>query len=294
MTKYDMTKCHRIQERLFIVGAPRSGTTLLQSLLAAHPKITSFPESHAFENLTTVYQRRWKPLQFARVASPLAVQKLYRFFERVGYEDLGRKQFKYSFFSRQYALGFVELLDKITLDRGKSIWLEKTPQHISCIEYIERLNINPTFIHLIRSGTDVVASQYDAGLKNADTLWRNHLNLDKCINSWKKDVQISLNYQHQPNHIIVSYERLTNSTQAELTRLCNFIGVPFYPDMLQDYATESKSLIMEHEANWKNSLDRPIRNANGMKFHKTFNREQQAYILEALSPLSREVMALIQ
>jgi hypothetical protein len=32
--------------RLFLVGCPRSGTTLLQSLLAAHPQIASFPESH--------------------------------------------------------------------------------------------------------------------------------------------------------------------------------------------------------------------------------------------------------
>src|SRR4051794_23668295 len=34
-----------IQERCFLVGCIRSGTTLLQSLLAAHPQVTSFPES---------------------------------------------------------------------------------------------------------------------------------------------------------------------------------------------------------------------------------------------------------
>ncbi|MBD2041428.1 sulfotransferase family protein [Microcoleus sp. FACHB-672] len=32
--------------RLFIVGCPRSGTTLLQCLLAAHSQMISFPESH--------------------------------------------------------------------------------------------------------------------------------------------------------------------------------------------------------------------------------------------------------
>ncbi|WP_121971335.1 sulfotransferase [Leptolyngbya sp. BC1307] len=278
--------------RLFIVGAPRSGTTLLQSLLAAHPEITSFPESHAFENLTTAYQRRWKLLQLTKIASPVAVQKLYRFLDRIGYEAQGRCRLKYAFFSRQYALGFVEILDEITRDRGKSIWVEKTPQHINCISYIEGLNIGAKFIHLVRNGTDVVASQYDAGLKNSDTLWRVHLNLDKCIDSWKNDVQISLSHSHKPNHILISYERLANSTEAELIRLCQFIGVPFNSAMLQDYALESKELIMDHEANWKNSLDQPIQNANGMKFSKLFNKEQQAYILEALSPLTQELVSL--
>ncbi|MGL4503377.1 MAG: sulfotransferase family protein, partial [Planktothrix sp.] len=40
-----------IKNRIFLVGCPRSGTTLLQSLLAAHPQIASFPESHFFQSL---------------------------------------------------------------------------------------------------------------------------------------------------------------------------------------------------------------------------------------------------
>ena len=35
-----------IDMRVFVVGVPRSGTTLLQSLLAAHSRVASFTESH--------------------------------------------------------------------------------------------------------------------------------------------------------------------------------------------------------------------------------------------------------
>ena len=38
----------QIHGRIFVVGAPRSGTTLAQSLLAAHSGTTSFTESHLF------------------------------------------------------------------------------------------------------------------------------------------------------------------------------------------------------------------------------------------------------
>src|SRR5271167_4804558 len=40
-----------IAGRLFVVGCPRSGTTLLQSLLAAHPSVHSFPETAVFGRL---------------------------------------------------------------------------------------------------------------------------------------------------------------------------------------------------------------------------------------------------
>ena len=38
-----------IDRRVFVVGVPRSGTTLVQSLLAAHSTMTSFTESHFFD-----------------------------------------------------------------------------------------------------------------------------------------------------------------------------------------------------------------------------------------------------
>ena len=35
--------------RVFIVGCPRSGTTLLQAMLASHETVYSFPETHFFK-----------------------------------------------------------------------------------------------------------------------------------------------------------------------------------------------------------------------------------------------------
>ncbi|MGL6135938.1 MAG: sulfotransferase, partial [Planktothrix sp.] len=46
-----MLPLNRPHPRLFLVGCPRSGTTLLQSLLAAHSQIASFPESQFFRCL---------------------------------------------------------------------------------------------------------------------------------------------------------------------------------------------------------------------------------------------------
>src|SRR5258706_12754544 len=40
-----------VGSRLFVVGCARSGTTLLQSFLAAHPAVLSFPETAVFGRL---------------------------------------------------------------------------------------------------------------------------------------------------------------------------------------------------------------------------------------------------
>lgn len=51
--------------RLFIVGCPRSGTTLLQCLLAAHSQMISFPESHLHYDFDRAGDRL---AQFDRIA----------------------------------------------------------------------------------------------------------------------------------------------------------------------------------------------------------------------------------
>ena len=40
-----------VSTRVFLVGCPRSGTTLLQCLLAANSHLASFPETHFFERM---------------------------------------------------------------------------------------------------------------------------------------------------------------------------------------------------------------------------------------------------
>src|SRR5882762_5158168 len=47
-------------KRVFIVGCPRSGTTLVQALLARYPGVHSFPETRFFEALLGGIDRRWQ------------------------------------------------------------------------------------------------------------------------------------------------------------------------------------------------------------------------------------------
>ena len=75
---------HAVKLRVFLVGCSRSGTTLLQVLIASHPRIHSFPETSFFINGIGV---RCRPLAWIGL-SPRARYAIENFLRRIQREDL--------------------------------------------------------------------------------------------------------------------------------------------------------------------------------------------------------------
>jgi hypothetical protein len=268
-----------IKTRIFLVSCPRSGTTLLQSLLAAHPEVASFPESHLFQNL---WMYRWSRL--FGLASFRGREQLNWFLREIDQEKLQQQLPKNARFIRQYGKVLQAALDNATQAQGKSIWLEKSPEHVCYIRYIEASVADAKFIHLIRNGSDVVASLYDVTRKyRQPDVWGDEpWELDKCIHHWVRSIQLGRPYYHKPNHILVRYEKLVENPESILRELCDFIETSFNPIMLEDYGKTAEKVILKNEA-WKASVAQPINNANSTKFYQLFTQEQQQYILNNLS-----------
>jgi len=268
---------------IFLGGCPRSGTTLLQSLLGAHPKIASFPESHLFQNLRIRYLSRSLGL-----ASIKGKKQLNWFLEEIGQTELQYKLSPFPLFIGQYVSVFTEALDKATEAQGKSVWLEKSPEHIRYIQLFEHLIPRTKFIHLIRNGGDVVASLYDVSHnhKRRD-IWGEPWTIDKCVKTWIDSVQFSSHHLHKPNHLLIRYEKLVADPEKVLTQLCNFLGLEFDAVMLSAYGETAQKVVRPDET-WKASVGAPIKSANGKKFYELFNSEEQSYILEQLSVINLE------
>ena len=274
---------HKVQNRIFLVGCPRSGTTLLQSLLAAHPEIVSFPESH-FCN--AIFINRSPKRQKLRLASKLAYRKLEKFLREISQEEMKQYLPKFGLFPSQYAYSFIKILDILTEQQDKKIWLEKTPGHIRYINYLEKWIKDAKFIHIIRNGPDVVASLFEVTKQHPD-IWGGAWDIDVCINQWIEDVRLSQSYLSKLNHTLVEYEKLVENSRAILTELCKFIGVEFAENMLQDYQAVAKQVTLENEP-WKASVQGKINSDKSKKFQKLFNQEQQTYILKRLSEVRIE------
>lgn len=269
-------------QAIFLVGCPRSGTTLLQSLLAAHPEVISFPESKFFEYLVPQYEPRRLKLG---IASRRLRPMLVNFFEEIGHCELQRRLPLTPLFMRQYVNLFRSSLNKIASSQGKSIWIEKTPGHLHYIDSIEKFLPDAKVIHILRNGSDVVASLQDAFQTNPKIWGEAYQTIDGCIDEWIRDLEITKAHIHKPNHTLIKYEKLVEIPQEVLEKICEFIGIGFDEKMLENYRDVSKQLIRDREQ-WKGSVSSNIQNANSQKFYKVFNEKQRQYILDRLSSVN--------
>ncbi|MFN8443079.1 MAG: sulfotransferase [Caldilineaceae bacterium] len=280
-----------IQSRLFLVGYPRSGTTLLQSLIATQPGITSFPESHFLKYALTqpphVRLLRWG-LVSPTMRSHLQ-QRFTVFLTALGIEQPEVHLPRRSIWFKDYIGAFVDLLDRLTLAQGKTIWLEKTPGHLYHLASLARYVPKVRFIHLIRRGVDAISSYYLLSREHP-AVWRPRT-IEQLVAEWQEAVQISLQYDGKPKHLLVRYETLVADPPATLQQVCTFIGIPLQAECLQHYPQQAAALSLPHEP-WKAGVRQPIVNRNGDRFKQLFTEEQRATIVQALAPIEKRLERL--
>jgi LPS sulfotransferase NodH len=267
----------KIKGRFFLVGCPRSGTTLLQSLIVAHSQIASFPESKFFQRIVipdSIYSKfKLAPLKSRQIFN--------NFLEDINRPDLKKKLPLNAFFVEQYTKSFIQVLDTVTLEEYKSYWLEKTPEHLRRINTIEKLVEDAKFIHIVRNGIDVIASLYEMTQKYPE-IWGKPRELERYINRWETDILISSYHLHKPNHFLVKYEDLVANPPEVLSKLCEFMGLPYEESMLEKRVSVASSLIRKREY-WKQSVNDNLQQSSSNKFERIFDANQRQYILERLA-----------
>ena len=252
-----------VHGRLFLVGVPRSGTTLLQALLAAHPQVTSFTESHLFSRPF----RRVPGVGLVLTSDP--TPRLVEFLTENGASasevapwfgpptpaELGSRLGRASH-TKDVAVRLVAVLDNLGLQRGSPVWLEKTPRHLHAIDLLESVcddGVPTRFVHLFRDGLQTVASLYAASRS-----WPESYELGTCIDRWNRDLEQSARYLDRSNHHFVCYETLTRDPEAVLRALFAALDLPWEASVLNDFGGVTDDLKTSDET-WKGRVNRAIR-----------------------------------
>lgn len=224
----------------FIVGCPRSGTTLVQRMVNAHPQIAITPESHWIPHL---YEKPW-----ALTPEGLIEHKLIRELGRhpkfarlgIGREELKRlERLARNGQPLTYSGLVTALLDLYGKAQGKPLVGDKTPDYVRRITPLHRLWPEARFIHVIRDGRDVFLSMMEwpkVRPKPGDfTTWK-----DDPVSTaawwWGLNVRLgrdagaslSPGLYHE-----LRYEALVARPREECERLCAFLGQPFDEVMLR-------------------------------------------------------------
>jgi len=211
-----------IEAPIFIVGAPRSGTTLLRNILNRHPRIAICGETH-FHHY--VYARR---RAFGDVSDPksrrrvveeyLSLRRLRWVTDRAALAERLMRE------GASYQALFTCLARYHAESQGKQRWGEKTPQHALFAETLCEWYPNATLIHMIRDPRDVVASLQrmswaaNSVVQNAWTWRACNLAAQRC--------------SQRPQYLPVRYETLVNQPERELARICARLGEEYVPGML--------------------------------------------------------------
>jgi Sulfotransferase family len=207
---------------VFLVGAPRSGTTWLQLLLSRSPSVATTQEMHLFNLFMRSMIEQWNYDPSTR--SSIGVTRLLSEEE---YRTLLRG-----------ASGFV--FAKIAQGKpSATVVLEKTPNNVDYWRVILDLWPDAHFIHIVRDPRSVVAS-----LRVASRSWARHhfssripTNCERWVSDVSHGRQVSSatrNYQQ------VTYEELIANGPEVLMRLLNGLGVATSLEESRGYVDECR------------------------------------------------------
>jgi hypothetical protein len=232
---------------VFLVGCPRSGTTLLHRLVDAHPELAIVHETLWIPGY---YERRAGLTPDGRVTPAL----LERLFGHRRFDHLGVPPDEVRAIASSNGNGGVPYADFVTAlyDRfgevhGKPLVGDKSPGYVRSIPTLHELWPDARFVHLIRDGREVCLSAL--GWKKADRLFKEHdtwrdAPVATAALWWERSVRLGREAGAllSPNRYReLRYERLVEDPERECRALCAFLGLGYDDAMVHFYEGRTKS-----------------------------------------------------
>ncbi len=212
----------RSKSPVFVLGCPRSGTTLLYHMLLSAGDFAVYrAESNVFNLLVPRFGDLRSPRNRERLLEQWLRSKLFR----VSGLDANEIAAKLKAECRSGGDLLRILMEEIARKQGVERWADCTPDHLLYIPEIKRQIPHALIVHIIRDGRDVALSYVTQG-------WSFPLPWDRCEHHavaglyWDWIVRkgrehgrkLGVDYQE------VFFEDLVNKPRETLLRLSEFVG----------------------------------------------------------------------
>jgi hypothetical protein len=229
---------------LFVIGCPRSGTTLLARMLGAHPDLAIVNETHW---LGRWYEKR-KDLTKEGLATPQLLDRLLEHRKFAQHFGLTRDELE-RLAGREplpYATLMSRLFDGYAAKRGKRLAGDKDPGYVKYADTLHELWPRARFVHLIRDGRDVALSAMS---------WSKARRLARRFPTWQNDpaATAALWWEYHvrlgkeagarlgaSSYRELRYEALVTQPEAELRAICAFLDLPYNGAMLRYHEGRTK------------------------------------------------------
>jgi hypothetical protein len=257
----------------FILGAPRSGTSLLSRMLDSHPAIAVPDETKIFETfvpLLPLYGDLRRPERLRRLVDDVLGWRWIRRLPHVPSAETVLAR------TARPDLGgvFAALLDCWTEAHGKRHWGEKTPNNVHFWPEIESAFPNAAAVHILRDGRDVAISQIKApfGPKSMATAAERWALFVRGVRAIGERIG-------PERYVEIRYEDLLSVPEATISAILSLIDEPFDPAVLSFH--ERRRPVGTDPVNDRN-IQRPLQAANSGKWEAEVGR-REIEVFEAIA-----------
>jgi len=205
---------------VFVVGCPRSGTTLLYSMFMAAGGFAVYRKETYFYHLASGFPR----VLTDRSRRRLKEQFMAGYLGKVPGLPVEHYVDRALDASRTYGEVLPHMMDDITRDQGMERWVEGTPTHVLYMQEIKRAIPNALFVHVIRDGRDCALSYDKQGWTSTLPTDRRH-RVGVAALYWEFMVRTGRAFgrERPRDYLEVRFEDLIERPQETLTQIGGFV-----------------------------------------------------------------------
>ncbi|MCP4266929.1 MAG: sulfotransferase [Candidatus Brocadiaceae bacterium] len=265
-----MTEKHQLDlSPIFIVGPPRSGTTLTAKILGRHSRLFMPGETHFFDDIYYYKKKLGDPQEHESME--MVTNKLMTIYER--YNEpldqirLNKLSSDNSFVQEMkstcndYCEIYTYFMERQMRHEGKSRWGNNTPRDIFNVDAILSFYPKAKFIICVRDVRDYLLSyQNKWRITSNDNVQRLKKLYHPVVTTllWKSSVRLLPNIRAkipEENLLVICYEELVRKPEETVHKICRMLEEEFEPNML-DVDNNNSSLHIRGKGIFASSVGR--------------------------------------
>ena len=270
---------------LFILGNPRSGTSLFRIMLTSHNKICIPPECGFIQ----WWYHKYKDWSIVDIDSKIRIDEFISDLStsrKIETWNLNYKSLKLEIKQKKissYADLCISVIHQLAKQQNKSpiIFGDKNNYYLNHLDLLSSIFPKAKYILIVRDGRDVACSYRN--IKNIVTTSQYKPKLPTDIKviakEWNANNKQALRFFKTKKinslHLVLKYEDLLNSTELMLNKVCDFLEIPFDEAMLNYYKlNELKHIEPIELISWKKkTYQKPDINNIG-KYKKELSKKE--------------------
>ena len=267
-----------VNSPIFIVGANRSGTTLLRLILNAHSRI-AIPEelNYFYSEMAGWPIEEWASHTISAGFIDYLIDKTCGPLVELGLDVEHLRMKLRADAPMSLRTPYMAILEAWASFQGKPRWGEKTPANLFYADVLIEMFPHACFIHLVRDPRDGVASMQQVNFFTDDAVF----NALARRQAMTRGLYILDKSVPAAQRLTIKYEDLVVHPESTVRQVCAFIGEEYELEMLKFHESAKQHMKKRAATQFNAKATRPITSDAVESWRERLTYEQVA-IVEAI------------